>query len=109
MGKFKRGLMLGGLLGVALTWLNTSKKGKAMRDEMIDHAAEVYNQVKEKIAASGVWEGMTENKYLAMVQDAIDKYAVQTGLSDKVKRMVTKLVNMQWRTLEKEIKNGKKK
>jgi len=105
MGKFKKGVFLGGLLGAGVMWLNTTKKGREVREQLLDSSAEVYAQVKNKLSESGALENMTKNKYIAMVGDVVDKYAIQTGMADNVKKMVTKLVNSQW----KQVKKGSKK
>ena len=101
MGRFKKGLFLGGLLGASLTWLNFTKKGKETRAELLDHAAVVYGQVKEKVEASGALDKMTKNKYVKTVQEVVDKYAIENGLADKVKNMVVKLVSSQYNNLKK--------
>lgn len=109
MATFKKGMMLGGLLGLGLMWLNTTKKGKAMRDEMLGQAADLYADIKEKVLQSDAWENMTKNKYMAMVEEAVETYAVKNGLADKVKGIITQLLATQWKTLEKEVKKKKKK
>ena len=104
MGKFKKGLFLGGLLGAGMVWMSTTKKGREMREKLLDHAATVYGQVKEKAMASDAWATMTKNKYVAMVQEAVDKYAVQSGLAESMKNLVVKLVSAQWKNLQGEAK-----
>ncbi len=108
MGKFKKGVVFGGMLGAGLMWLNTTKKGREVRDSLLDHAAIVYGQVKEKVIESDDWETMTKNQYVTMVMDIVDHYAIQNGLSDQVKGMVIKLVTAQWKNLKKEVQKPKK-
>lgn len=110
MGKFNKGLLFGGLLGAGMVWLGTTKKGREMREKMIDYAADVYVEVKKKIVASEQWQTMTKSAYVQMVKDAVDKYAVQNGLAESIKQMVVKLVSAQWANLKKEMgKSGNKK
>jgi gas vesicle protein len=52
MSKFFKGALLGAGIGAGLTWLTVTKKGRAVRDEMLDHAAVVYEQVKDKLLES---------------------------------------------------------
>ncbi len=104
MGKFKKGLFLGGLLGAGMMWLNTTKKGKEMRDEMLDHSAEVYVGLKDKIMASDKYQKMTKHEYVKMVQELVNKYAIDNGLAENVKKMVEKLVIAQWNHLKSELK-----
>ena len=101
MGRFKKGLFLGGLMGAGLMWLNTTKKGKEMRDQIVDQAADVYALVKQKVEQSGALEDLNKNKYVKMVKEAVDKYAVQTGMADDAKKMVMKLVNAQWSQMKR--------
>ncbi|MFH1946907.1 MAG: hypothetical protein ABIJ23_01985 [Candidatus Magasanikbacteria bacterium] len=103
MGKFKKGLCLGGLLGAGLVWLNTTQKGKEMREEMLDHAAEVYVKLKEKVLASSEYKNLTKNEYVKMAKDAVDKYAIETGLAESVKNMVVKVVSAQYKNLKGEM------
>ena len=105
MGRFKKGLFFGGLLGAGMMWMSTTKKGRETREQLLDHAAQVCVEVKSKVRESGAWENMTRNKYVSLVQEVVEKYAVQHQLPDSVKNMVTKLVSAQWRGL----KRGKKK
>ncbi len=104
MGKFKKGLFLGGLLGAGLMWLSTTKKGKEVREQMLDHAAEIYVKLKEEVINSPQYTDLTKNKYVQLVREYVDKYAIQNGLAENVKNMVVKVLNAQWDKLREEIK-----
>ena len=104
MGKFKKGLFFGGLLGAGLMWLNATKKGKELRDEMLDHGAEVYVKLKEKVLSSNQYKDLTKNQYVKMAHEYVNKYAIDNGLADNVKKMVEKLVVAQWKNLKGEMK-----
>lgn len=97
MGNFKKGIFLGGLLGAGLMWLNATKKGKETRDKMLDYSADVYADVKEKVMASEGWDKMTKSKYYQLVEEAVNKYAVENDLVDSVRNMVEKVVKAQWK------------
>lgn len=101
MGRFKKGLFLGGLFGAGLMWLNVTKKGKQVRSQLLDHGAEVYAQVKQKLEESGAMDKLTKNKYVATVKEVVDKYAEKLGLEDNVKKMLGKLVGAQYKTVKK--------
>jgi len=107
MGKFHKGLFLGGLLGAGLVWFNVTPKGREMRNKLVDHAAEVYADVKERVLSLEAWDKMTKQKYVAMVREVVDKYAVQTGIAHRAKEMIVKIVVLQWRMLQREL--GKKR
>lgn len=102
MGKFNKGLFLGGLLGAGLTWLNTTKKGKATRDEIVQHASDVYPKIVAEIKQSKQWKQLSKSEYVERVQAFIDTYAVETGLSDKMKMVLEKLVVSQWKRFKAE-------
>lgn len=104
MGKFKKGVVLGGLLGGALVWLNTTTKGKQYRSKLVDQAADIYARVKEEVEASGAMEKMNKNKYVAMVKKAVDKYAIENGMAASVKNTIVRLLSSQWSNFKKEMK-----
>ena len=104
MGKFKKGLFFGGLLGAGMVWLNTTKKGRKMREEMLDHAAEIYVGLKERVLSSKEYENLNKNQYVKMVKEAVDRYAIDNGLAEGVKNMVIKVVSGQYKNLKSEIK-----
>jgi len=109
MGRFKKGLVVGGLLGAGLVWLNTTKKGREMRDEILDYAANIYADVKEKILESENWDKVNKVKYVAMVRETLESYDSRHNLSANVKQLVEKLVINQWKNLRGEIKKKKTK
>lgn len=111
MGKFNKGLVVGGLVGAGLMWLNSSKKGKEMRAQIMDAAHEVYEGSKEKVMTSETWQHMTKTKYAQIVATLVDDYATKQKLSPKTKSMVKKLVNAQYARLKKEMaaRSSKKK
>ena len=105
MGRFKKGLFFGGLLGAGLMWLSTTKKGREVKEQILDQAADVYTKVKEQTLASQTYKDLNENQYVQLVKDYVDKYAVQNGLAENVKNMIVKVVSAQWKTLKDELNN----
>lgn len=108
MGRFKKGVFLGGLLGAGLVWLHTTKKGKDVRDQILDHAAEVYEEMKGKFMQSDAWKQMTKNQYLMSVRNTVARYALDHELPDVVKDTVSKVLGTQWGMLKRELKKMKK-
>lgn len=104
MGRFKKGFLLGGLLGAGLIWLHTTKKGREMREQILDHASSVYEEVKHKVKSSASWEKMKKTEYLALVKDVVHRYGTEKGLADMVKEATAKLVGTQWSRIKKELK-----
>ncbi len=108
MGTFKRGLVLGGIIGAGLAWLNLSKRGRELRDQLLDHAATVYEDIKKEVLSSDTWKTITKSKYYRLVEESVDKYAIKTGLADSVKDTLAKILRGQWRAIELEIKKRTK-
>lgn len=102
MGTFKKGLFFGGLLGVGITWLNTTVQGKKTRDQIVEHGVAVYETLILELKASKSWKKITQSEYIERATALIDTYAVETGLSDRVKRMIQSLVVARWSTFKKE-------
>ncbi len=104
MGRFKKGVFLGGIFGAAMVWLNTSTKGKKYRNQLLDQAADVYRDVEDRVRKSGALDKMTRNKYVSIVKEAVDKYAVDNGMAESAKNMIVKLVGGQWANVKKNLK-----
>lgn len=101
MGRFKKGLFLGGLLGAALMWLNATEKGKEMRAKILAHLDPLYNQLKESIKKL---EGPTREMYDALVERAVEEYSAKKELAQDVKDILVKRLKKKWSELEKELK-----
>jgi len=65
MGRFKKGLFLGGLIGAGLMWLNATVKGKEYRAKIIAHLDPLYRELKESIKKL---EGPTREMWDALVK-----------------------------------------
>ena len=104
MGKFKKGMMIGSILGAAMVWLNISTKGKKYRDQLLDQASDVYTRVLERIAQSGTFTQMTKSKYVTIVKEVVHKYAIDNGLAENTKNMIVKIVANQWNAAKKQMK-----
>lgn len=101
MGRFKKGLFLGGLLGAALMWLNATPKGKEMRARLLDQANDLYGQLKESIKQL---EGPTREMYDALVERAVEEYAAKKEMAIDMKNQLVRELKKRWKDLEKEIK-----
>lgn len=104
MGRFNKGVFLGGILGLGLAWMTLTPNGRKTRDAVVDNATRVYEEVKKRLMESGAWEHVTKQKYIAMVREVVDKYAIQTGLAEKTKDILVKVVGSQWHRMQKEVK-----
>lgn len=101
MGMFKKGLFLGGLLGAAAMWLNTTPKGKEMRNKLMGQANDLYAQLKESMKQL---EGPTREMYDALVERAVEEYATRVEMAMDMKAQLVRQLKKRWKELEKEIK-----
>jgi len=101
MGKFKKGLVLGGALGALLMWLNATPKGKEMRKKLLSQADSLYDELKESITQL---EGPTKEMYDALVERAVAEYASKKEMAGDMKNMLVKELKSRWCRLDKEMK-----
>lgn len=92
MGSFKRGLILGGVIGAGLAWLNLTKQGKVIRDEAIGHAAVVYEKVKKDVMKSPTWKKMKKSDLVVKVREFTEDYAKEIGLAKSTVMTIVALV-----------------
>lgn len=104
MGKFSKGIFLGSLLGAGAMWLNTTTKGKKLRNKFIDHAENVYEEVKTKIQNSDTYQDLSDKEFKQKIQEVAEKYADKKGLSDMTRRMIVRLINNHTDIIKAEIK-----
>lgn len=109
MGKVTKGLVLSGMVGAGIAWLMTTKKGKELREQALDYAADVYERVYETVLESEAYAKLSRSKYLALVKEVATNYAKEKGVGENVRAMIVKLVNAQWGNIEKEVKRSKRK
>lgn len=102
MGKFNKGLFLGGLIGAGLMWLNATTKGKEMRAKIAAQANDLFGQLKESILQL---EGPTREMYDALVERAVEEYAAKKEMAVEMKNQLVRDLKKRWNDLEKEIRN----
>ena len=103
MGKFKKGLVIGGVLGAGLMWLNATVKGKEYRAKILAHLEPLYSELKTSIMKL---EGPTKEMWDALVERAVEEYAAKKELAVDVKNNLVRELSKKWDELEKEIRNG---
>jgi gas vesicle protein len=109
MGKFKKGVFLGGLLGAGMTWLNTTKKGKEVREDLINQSAFIYEDLKKKVKASKAYDDLTKKDYMVMVRGAVDKYAVKNDAVKKARGAIVSLLASNYDQMKYEFDKKMKK
>ncbi len=101
MGKFKKGLVIGGAIGAFITWLNVTPKGKELRSKIMEHTDALYGQLKESIEQL---DGPTKEMYDALVERAVAEYSAKKDLAVDVKNRVIKELKKRWERIEKDMK-----
>ena len=105
MGKFKKGMFLGGLLGAGLMWLNATPKGKEMRAKLLEHSKPLYDELKTSIKQL---EGPTKEMYDALVERAVAEYANKKDMAGEMKIALVRDLKKKWGKLEKELKKPRR-
>lgn len=100
MGRFNKGLFLGGLLGASLMWLNATPKGKEMRAKLAAHAEPLFNELKASLKQL---EGPTKEMYNALVERAVAEYADKKELADDVRVLIIRQLKKRWKELQKDL------
>lgn len=101
MGNFKKGMVLGGVIGAALMWLNVTPKGKELRTKMMAHLEPLYDQLRESLRQL---EGPTREMYDALVERAVEEYGNKKELAMDVKDQLVRQLKKRWRELERDLK-----
>lgn len=97
MGRFKKGLFLGGLVGAALMWLNATPKGKEFRAKLAAHLDPLYAELKASLKQL---EGPTREMYFALVERAVAEYAAKKELAAEMKNALIKELKRKWNDLQ---------
>lgn len=99
MGRFNKGLLLGGLLGAGLVWLQTTVQGKEIRKKIMDASNEVYEQALSAVLKSKEWKNITKSDFVKTVRETVARFP----LTARMKEMVVSLVSRQWPRVKEEI------
>ncbi len=101
MGRFKKGLFLGGLLGAVLMWLNATPKGKELRSKVAAHLTPLYNELKNSLKQL---EGPTKEMYDALVERAVEEYSAKKEVAFETKEQLVRELKKKWKDVQKELK-----
>jgi len=98
MGKFKKGIFFGSLVGAGLTWLFTTKEGREMRGKIETWAHEVFDELKGKI---GETEIADQAKYNTKVQKVLEEYGKRKKVPAEAMKKLEQILKAQWKKLKK--------
>ncbi len=102
MGKIKKTLVLGGLLSAGLVWLTGTKKGKEVREQILDYSADIYLDVKKKVEKMDKKYNVSKSAFTKMVKETADKYFEKSPMAGAVKDVILKTVVSQWEHFKSE-------
>jgi gas vesicle protein len=101
MGRFNKGVVLGGLLGAALMWLNATPKGKEFRQKITQHLEPLFLELKASLKQL---EGPTKEMYNALVERAVAEYADKKELAEDMRILIIRQLKKRWKEVQKELK-----
>lgn len=105
----KRTLFMGGLMGAGLIWLTSTKKGKEVRDQILNYAQDVYIRVEKKLRDSNVMDKVSKSEFVRKARETVDEYGDQRNIPAAIKALVLQTVLSQWDTFQKRIDKPEKK
>ena len=101
MGRFNKGLLLGGAIGAVLVWLNISPQGKELRAKLRQHGEPLFNELKNSLRQL---EGPTREMYEALVERAVEEYASKKEMAADLKTLLTKELKRRWSDLQADLR-----
>ena len=103
--KFKKGLILGGLLAVAAAvGFAMSKEGLQLTEELQKNLKTLAKQVQKKL---NKLEDVTKERFDELVTTAVDEYGKKMKLADDAKKSLTKALQGKWHEMEEEYLSDK--
>jgi len=102
MGVIKKTLVMGGLMGAGLIWLTSTKKGKEVRDQLLDQSAEIYLSLKKKAVKLDKRYNITKSQYIKIAKESMDEYFKKHPIPAAMKGIIQNVVISQWETFKEE-------
>jgi len=100
--KILAGTVAGIALGAAASMFLSSKKGKALKNDLESIAADFYKSVSPKIKKI---EKMGEKEYKLFMKEAAEKYAKTKKISEGMTKQLVKEVQQSWKHFSKHLGN----
>ena len=92
---------MGGLLGAGLIWLTSTKKGKEVREQILDYSHDVYEKLEKKLRESGVVGKISQSTFVKRAKEMVDEYSEQKNIPAVLKAVILQTVLSQWDTFQK--------
>jgi len=98
--KFKKGLILGGLLAVgAVIGFAMTKEGKELTEDLQKDLKTLAKHLKKDL---GDMEDVTKENFDELVNTAVKKYAEKKELATDAKELLIKTLQAKWHEMEAE-------
>jgi len=98
--KFLEGTVAGVALGVAASMFMASNKGKKIKNDLSDMAADFYKYISPKIKKV---QKMGEKEYKEFMKASVAQYAKSKKMSEEMIKQLTKEAQQSWKHLSKHI------
>lgn len=95
--KFKRGLLVGTVLGGLAAFFATGERTKQWRSRMMVELNELFETVKSRIDSL---EELTREKYDELVEKAIDEYGEKKEMSVELKNRLSRELMNRWQEIQ---------
>lgn len=103
--KFKKGLILGGILTtIVIAGLAMTKTGAKLSDELQDDLKSLTKKLKGHLSDM---EDITEEKYDQLVNVVMDQYNKKRKWADDSKKSLVSALKEKWKEMEEIYKNDK--
>lgn len=89
-------------MSAGLVWLTGTKKGKEVRDQLLDHSAAIYVSVKKKIQKIDKQYNVSKAQYVKLAKETLNEYFEKHPVPGAIKDLVQKVVVSQWENLKEE-------
>ena len=99
--KFMKGALFGGLVGAGLYWLSGTKRGRQVRNRLLEHANSVMKEVLKRIPEN---EWIDQQKVQRVLDQVMNEYGQAKDLAGTTKRLVTKEVKKQIKRRTRSVK-----
>jgi gas vesicle protein len=103
---FKKGLLIGGLLAGVLVAFGMSKKGKELREKVLEYSEDLYNEVRRRALE---WGETTREAYDEIVGRVGEEFARRKGMALEMKNTLVERLKEKWDEFQVDMLFGKVK
>lgn len=104
--KFKKGLILGGLLTAIVVGLTTTERGRKITEEFQKESKMLAGRMKKRLAEL---EDVTKENFEDLVDLIVNEYAEKKGLAADARDSIIISLKEKWREMEEEYISDKDK